>query len=73
MTVKYGIQVPLAGAKLWVQEDSGKPFPDNTKVMLFDTRDAAEQVARAYKTYTIEEYHHIQDFDWENLAQKQKA
>ena len=73
MSVKYGIQVPFDGTELWVMEDSGKAFPDNLKVMLFDSYEAAKTVARAYETYSIKEYYDIEDFDWENLANNQKA
>lgn len=73
MNVKYGIRVPFNGVELWVQEDSGNPFPDNLKVMLFDNRDDAEEIAKMYDNYSIEEYYDIEKFDWEQLAYRQKG
>jgi hypothetical protein len=73
MTVKYGIRVPFDGDELWVMEDSGKPSPDNQRVQLFDTRDAAEAAAKIWNTYTVKEYFDSENFDWEHLAKNQQA
>jgi hypothetical protein len=73
MTVKYGIRVPFEETELWVMEDSGKPWPDNQRVQLFDTREAAETAAQIWKNYTVKEYFDNENFDWEYLANNQKA
>ncbi len=73
MTVKYGILVPFDGDELWVLEDSGKPWPDNQRVQLFDTREAAEAAAQIWNTYTVKEYFDSETFDWDHLAKNQKA
>jgi hypothetical protein len=73
MTTKYGIRVPFEDKKLWVMEDTDLPFPDNQRVQLFDTKDEAEKHAQIWKTYTVEEYYDVENFDWENLANNQKA
>lgn len=66
MTVKYGIKVPFDDATLWV-------MTDKESVLLFDTREDAEAAAQIWKTYTIEEYFDNENFDWDNLANNQKA
>ena len=73
MTVKYGILVPFLGDELWVMEDNGMPVPNNQRVQLFDTREAAEEAAKIWETYTVKEYFDSEDFDWEHLAKNQKA
>ena len=73
MSVKYGIRVPFDGTEVWVMEDSGWPFPNNQRVQLFDNRDDAEAAAQIWKEYRVEEYYDIENFDWENLANNQKA
>lgn len=73
MGVKYGIKVPFDDMKVWVMEDSGFPYPNNQRVQLFDTKAEAEDAAKIWKTYSIEEYYTNEDFDWENLANNQKA
>jgi hypothetical protein len=54
-------------------EDSGKPFPNNQRVQLFDNLEDAEAAAQIWKNYRVEEYYDIENFDWENLANNQKA
>jgi hypothetical protein len=73
MSVKYGVRVPFEDQMLWIMEDSGLPFPHNQRVQLFDTRKAAEEAAQIWKTYTVEEYFDNESFDWDNLANNQKA
>jgi hypothetical protein len=73
MTVKYGIRVPVDGNELWVMEDNGMPFPNNQRVQLFDTREAAESAAQVWKIYTIKEYFDSENFDWEYLAKNQTS
>jgi hypothetical protein len=73
MSIKYGIKVPFEETKLWVMEDSGKPWPDKQRIQLFDTREAAEAAAQIWKNYTVEEYFDNENFDWEHLAKNQQA
>lgn len=71
MTIKYGIKVPFDNEYIWVMERTEDPFPNNQRVQLFDTRSEAETAATIWKTYSIEEYFVSDDFDWDNLANKQ--
>ena len=73
MSVKYGIRVPFEEGEIWVMEDSGLPFPNNQRIQLFDSQEDAEAAARIWKNYRVEEYYNIENFDWENLANNQKA
>jgi hypothetical protein len=73
MSVKYGIKVPIDSFDVWVLEDSGKPFPNDKQVQLFESREAAEQAAQIWTTYTVKEYFDNDNFDWDNLANQQKA
>jgi hypothetical protein len=73
MGVKYGIKIPFDDTKVWVMEDSGLPFPNNQRVQLFDTKAEAEDAAKIWKNYSIEEHYTNEDFDWDNLANNQKA
>jgi len=73
MITKYGIRVLLDDKYIWVMEDSGLPFPDNQRVKLFDSQEAANAAAIAWKNYRVEEYHDISKFDWDSLANNQSA
>lgn len=73
MTIKYGIKVPFDNTEIWVMEDTGLPFPNNQRIQLFDTCEAAESAAQIWKTYTVKEYFDNDSFDWDNLANNQKA
>jgi hypothetical protein len=69
--MKYGIRVPFDGSELWVMQDTGEPWPNNQRVMLFDTVEAAEAAAQSWSNYTVAQYHDAENFDWENLAYQQ--
>jgi hypothetical protein len=73
MSVKYGVRIPFENDEIWVMEDSGLPFPNNQRIQLFDSREAAEEAGKIWKKYTVKEYFDSETFDWDQLANKQKA
>jgi hypothetical protein len=66
MTVKYGIKVPFDSTTLRV-------MTYKEGVLLVFTREDAEAAAQIWKTYTIEEHFDNENFDWDSLANNQKA
>lgn len=47
---KFGIKVPFEESFLWVVSDS------NGEILLFDTKEEAEEAAKIWKKYTVERF-----------------